>query len=243
MIKKLLSFIATANPFAGHCRTNPGNESVVVAGDVTEPRRGGGVAAVGQAVEVAAQEVAYHDGGIKGDKGADVGGEVTGTTTFDVECVGYAVGESAENKGRDTEEQGPPVAFCGCGDGCGHNEAAADGKESAAEPSPVETRGDYAFGGGRNVGRSRKRCDGKASEPVHGEHEKEGPVASTPHRPGFSGEEPELQRHHGYKAESKEDGTGHGTHFKIYCAGDAYAHAAEHTLENDSQHIANFRQN
>ena len=243
MIRKLLSFIVNSKPFYRVFGMDLGKGSVVVVGDVAEPGGGGGGAAVGEAVEVAAQEVSHYDGCIEGDEGADVGCEVVGAATFDVKCVGYAVGEAAEYEGRHAEEEGPPVAFCGCGDGCGHYEAAAYGEESAAEPSLVEARGDYAFGGCRNGRGGREGGYGEASEPVHGEHEKERAVAPAPHRPGFSGEEPQLQRHDGDKAESKEDCTCHGAHFKIYGAGNAYAHAAEHTLENDSQHIRNFRQN
>lgn len=90
-----------------------------------------------QSVEVAAEEVAKDEAEIEWENGAPVGGEGVDGDAEVVEDVGYAVGETTHDEQRHAEEQWEELLLAGKGDGSGHDESAADGKEAATEDACI----------------------------------------------------------------------------------------------------------
>ena len=90
------------------------------------------------AVEVATDEVAEHDGNVKAEDIAKVGKKKFGGDGEVIESVGHAVGETTDNEEGDTEEGGEHIALARKGYGGRHNESATDGKQSAAERTDGE---------------------------------------------------------------------------------------------------------
>lgn len=113
-----------------------------------------------QSVEVAAEEVAKDDGEVEGEDGGPVGGEGGDGDAEVVEDVGYAVGKTTHDEQRYAEEQWEELLLAGKGDGCGHDESAADGKEAATEDACIHP-GSEDVGGcllqrqGRAAGKQR----------------------------------------------------------------------------------------
>lgn len=99
-----------------------------------------------QSVEVAAKEVAKDDGEVEGEDGGPVGGEGGDGDAEVVEDVGYAVREAAHDEQRYAEEQWEKLLLAGKGDGSGHDESAADGKDAAVEDASAHPGGEDAGG-------------------------------------------------------------------------------------------------
>lgn len=77
-----------------------------------------------ESVEVAPYEIAHHDGGVECEHAESVFAEVVHWHAEVIECVGYAVGESAHDEQRHTKEQWQILALTGEGYGCGHDKSA-----------------------------------------------------------------------------------------------------------------------
>ena len=90
------------------------------------------------AVEVATDEVAEHDGYVKAEDIAEVGKKEFGGDGEVIEGVCHAVGKAADDEERHTEEGGEHIALARKGYGGGHNESATDGKQSATERADSE---------------------------------------------------------------------------------------------------------
>ena len=97
------------------------------------------------AVEVATDEVAKHDGNVKAEDIAEVGKEKFGGDGEVIEGVCYAVGKTADDEEGHTEEGGEHIAFARKGYGGRHDESATDGKQSAAERTDREAAFKYAL--------------------------------------------------------------------------------------------------
>ena len=109
-------------------------------------------------VEVAAEEVAKDDGEVEGEHRGPVGGEGGDGDAEVVEDVGYAVRETTHDEQRHAEEQWEELLLAGKGDGSGHDESAADGKEAATEdacihPGSEDVGGCLLLGQGRAAGK------------------------------------------------------------------------------------------
>ena len=92
-------------------------------------------------VNVAADEIARDYGNVKEQDTSEVaqqeicgGGEI-------IEGVRNAVGETADDEHRHSEQQRYPLALPCKGDHCGHYESATDGQESALPPSRGQSSG------------------------------------------------------------------------------------------------------
>lgn len=90
-----------------------------------------------QSVEVAAEEVAKDKAEIEWEDGAPGGGEGVDGDAEVVEGIGDAVGETTHDEQRYAEEQWEELLLAGKGDGCGHDESAADGKDATAEDACI----------------------------------------------------------------------------------------------------------
>ena len=90
------------------------------------------------AVEVATDEVAEHDGNVKAEDVAKVGKKEFGGDGEVIEGVCYAVGKATDDEERHPKEGGEHIALARKGYGGGHNESATDGKQSAAERADSE---------------------------------------------------------------------------------------------------------
>ena len=90
------------------------------------------------AVEVATDEIAEHDGNVKAEDIAEVGKEEVGGDGEVIESVGHAVGETTDDEEGHTEEGGEHIALARKGYGGRHNESATNGKQTAAERTDSE---------------------------------------------------------------------------------------------------------
>ena len=112
------------------------------------------------AVEVATDEIAEHDGNVKAENIAEVGKEEVGGDGEVIERVGHAVGETTDNEEGHTEEGGEHIALARKGYGGRHNESATNGKQTSTQ----RTNGEATFKNGlcgflEGLGRSaRQKC-------------------------------------------------------------------------------------
>ena len=97
------------------------------------------------AVEVATDKVAKHDGNVKAEDIAEVGKEEVGGHGEVIECICHTVGKTADDEEGHTEEGGEHIALARKGYGGSHNESATDGKQSAAERTDSEATFKYAL--------------------------------------------------------------------------------------------------
>ena len=93
------------------------------------------------AVEVATDEVAEHDGYVKAEDIAEVGKKEFGGDGEVIEGVCHAVGKAADDEEGHTEEGGEDIALARKGYGGRHNESATNGKQTSTQ----RTNGEATF--------------------------------------------------------------------------------------------------
>ena len=127
------------------------------------------------AVEVATDKVAKHDGNVKAEDIAEVGKEEFSGDGEVIEGVCHTVGKTADDEEGHTKEGGEHIAFARKSYGGRHNESATDGKQSAAERTDSEATFKDALCGFLQ-GVLRNSCQERheqATEDVAKEHEDE----------------------------------------------------------------------
>ena len=97
-----------------------------------------GVTAHDPAVEVAAHEIADNDDAVEGQDAAEIGAPVIQRSAGVEISIGNAVREAAHDEERHTEEHGQIVSLAGEGNGGGHDESAADGKQTTIHESQIQ---------------------------------------------------------------------------------------------------------
>lgn len=179
-------------------------------------------------VEVAAHEVAGHLTYIYNKEGRRE--EHVGGSEKEIEGVGDAVGEAAEDEDGHTEEHAEHLSLPGKLHGGGHDEAAADGKDEAGSRSFGHPRGGDGRGGVYAVG--LRIADGKCREQAAGDVTckhggKHGPVAAPADESCRACIEFQGVIDHGGETEREEHGTGHAARPQIHNAADRDADAGE----------------